>query len=181
MFRAFYLVVIFGVWAISLFYMIPIRNISNSFFTTTSFLAALFYLIILTVSIVIYVYYFIKGYTTTTIIPCISSTWYRFYTFFILAFAIVLVIIASIETNKYPGGFYTSLPVEVGKAKCASKNDWWEMGGLRNAVLGLAVSEHLAAPNNRTKYPLPPAFGNNSFGDGFSVYNFSGYCIGGVV
>lgn len=84
LFRACYLVLLLGVWFISLLYTAPAIT-GSSARRTTSFLVELFYLVFLTVSIAVFAYYLIYGRTTTTMIPCISSTWYRLYTLVITA------------------------------------------------------------------------------------------------
>lgn len=181
-FRAFFLLVLAGVWFISFTSVAPFTVVGvniywDSYFTTTSFLAAIFYFILLTISTILYAYYFIRGFTTSTVLPYISSTWYRLYTLFIMAFAIILIIIASIETNKFPGGSYTSMSLPIGQAKCASRNDIWTIGTGDTSFFGFTSSIDLAKSND-SGYAWTPAFKNNSFGNQFLVYNFSGYCIG---
>ncbi|KAF2868089.1 hypothetical protein BDV95DRAFT_678972 [Massariosphaeria phaeospora] len=108
-FRIFYLLFLLGVWGLALVFVTSIRDVQGLIVaTTTVYLVALLHLIFLSVSIVLYTYYFYRGSTTTTLLPCISSNWYRLYTIFIMSFTVVLIIIASVETNKDPAGRYTS-------------------------------------------------------------------------
>ncbi|KAF2463048.1 uncharacterized protein BDR25DRAFT_338027 [Lindgomyces ingoldianus] len=105
-FRTFYLILCAGLWTLSLIYTVPVFH--SLLFTTTSFLSSIFYLVLSTISFLTHAFYFFRG-RTTTVLPCISHTWYKIYTLVIISLMVVLVIMASIETNRAPDGTYTSL------------------------------------------------------------------------
>jgi len=103
--RAFFLALLTPLWGITLYYLSP----SNGrVYTTTTLLINLFYLTFLTGTILILLIYFSCGVSRTTIIPCVISVWYKVYTGFLLAFIVVIMIIAGLETRKTPCGTYTT-------------------------------------------------------------------------
>ncbi|PVI04968.1 hypothetical protein DM02DRAFT_585181 [Periconia macrospinosa] len=180
-FRGTYLLIIGGVWAISLMDFMPGVYLSFTFLTTTSFLAGLFYFIFLTVSIILYTFYFVRDQTTTTIIPCISKKWYKIYTLLIMGFALVLIVVASIETNKDPYGSYVNSP-PVMQVKCGYLSEKWVFGSPYSAFFGLASRvESIQNWIGQNYLSLPvERVSNKSLEERYWIYNFTGYCVGGV-
>lgn len=107
-FRIFYLLAVGRLWSVAFVYLFLIFS---GPWSTTSVLVTIFYFIFLSMSLLLYAFYFFRGITTTTILPCISQTWYKIYTVFILGFMVVLVAVASIETFRASNGQYTTYPM----------------------------------------------------------------------
>ena len=170
--RAFYLLVMGGACALSFVYTTPNSYYPSTHYTATSFTVGLFYVIFTTVSVTIYAFYFFRGQTTTTILPCVSKTWYRIYTFFIFSFMLVMVVIASVETNKGPDGWYYSAQIGV---KCTSLEDWYvlEPG---NAAFAIAFST--VGQNSSSTAMTDVSRNNISSIERYQLYNFTGYCSG---
>jgi hypothetical protein len=111
LYRFFFLLPILGLWTICSLYVLP-WNIRRTF-SATSFVLVLFYLFFLSATIIIFAFYFIGGRSATTIIPCITSIWYKIYTFVLLSFMLILVVIAALETRKTACGQYTTFAPSV--------------------------------------------------------------------
>jgi hypothetical protein len=172
-FRICFLVVIAGIWGISLVMVTPI--IGPMRYTTTLFFLGLFYFVSFTVSLFLYAFYFFRGQTTTTLLPCLSSVWYRLYTVLVMGSMLALVIVASIETNKGFNGIYTSWEPQIKQA--CNRN----YGGIffNGRMLGVEVGERWLRMNNGTKFPkVQVASGNVSMDEEFWMLNFTGYCMG---
>ena len=114
--RTLFVMPMFGLFIISLLYMIPINNKTQ--FTATTFLVVLFYLFFLAASTLIYSFYFIRSPSTTTIIPCIASTWYKVYTYVLLTLMLASIVVAALETRRTPCGRYTTWPSVVDSQIC---------------------------------------------------------------
>jgi hypothetical protein len=111
LFRGFFLLPIIGLVIVCIFYLSPIGAGATSYLLTFSeFILILFYLFFLFASTIIYMVYFVRGHTTTTVLPCVSSVWYQLYTGVLLALALVLVIVTSIETRRTSCGYYATWP-----------------------------------------------------------------------
>ena len=174
LFRIFFLLLLGGVWTLALLIFTPV--LGDTFFTTTTFLLGLFYFVFITVSLVLYAFYFIRGQTTTTILPCISSTWYRIYTLLLVGLVVVLIIIASIETNKSPTGLYTSAHLGTTLA-CADSSQWWQLPP-PSRWIGVATDKELDGrwlKRNQTSLVVKGAQDTE-----FWLYNFTGFCMGHV-
>ncbi|KAH7385943.1 hypothetical protein BKA66DRAFT_440598 [Pyrenochaeta sp. MPI-SDFR-AT-0127] len=179
-FRTCYLLLVGSVWAMASLYFIPGIFTTYAIYTTTSFLVSLFYFIYLTISVILYTFYCFRGQTTSTIIPCISSIWYRVYTLLVMCVMFVLIIIASIETNRTPLGDYTSLTAPV-KLDCTYRNRWWPLTNTAS-FWGLASEHEIVWDRNWQNYsglPVTEKPENNASSEyKFWLYDFNGYCVG---
>ena len=111
LFRGFFILPIIGLIIPCVFYLTPIgTGTTYNWLTFSEFILILFYLFFLFASTIIYTVYFVRGQTTTTVLPCVSSVWYQLYTGVLLALALVLVIITSIETRMTSCGYYATWP-----------------------------------------------------------------------
>ncbi|KAI5917124.1 hypothetical protein F4810DRAFT_697802 [Camillea tinctor] len=102
---------------------LSIRFVGTPYQTTTSLVMAALYIVMLVSSIVILSVYFYRGLTTTTIIPCISSWWYKAYTFVVAGLMLTSLVVAAIETKRTPCGQYTSWPQYYGDRLLCQKGD----------------------------------------------------------
>jgi hypothetical protein len=185
LFRTFYLVILLGLWGLSFIYLSPGFPEKFIQFTATGFLVALFYFLLLTFSITLYAFYFYHGQTTTTVIPCSSRMWYKLYTLILISYMFVLVIVAAIETNKVPDGYYSSLSVLSG-IECSSSRSWW-LFPPNSTFYGFAwhVEKNYSKPStmNYSTIVAKEIYGNSSFSEEefeYRLYNFTGYCVGQV-
>lgn len=112
--RAFFPTLLTPLLGITLYYLSHGRV-----YTTTTLLINLFYLMFLTGAILILLIYFSRGVSRTTIIPCVTSVWYKVYTGFLLAFIVVIMIIAGLETRKTPCGKYTTYSSDSDRRLCS--------------------------------------------------------------
>jgi hypothetical protein len=167
LFRGFVLLLIIGLITLCIIYLSPPigAGTSNYGYTFSQYILILFYLFFLVASIIIYMAYFVRGYTTTTVLPCISSVWYQIYTGVLLALALVLVIITSIETRKTTCGFYATWPSSwdycIGEVPVASEYN------ATKGVFGLAVMGETYNPDfNTSGEPV----------NQMSVVFFNGWC-----
>ncbi|KAI0547218.1 hypothetical protein F4679DRAFT_555199 [Xylaria curta] len=174
-FRALFLSSIFGICVISILWVVPLTFDSKVYFTITSFVVALFYIFFTAMTAFIFTFYLVRG-DTTTIIPCIDTLWYKIYSIALMAFAVTIFAIASLETRKGPCGSYTSAP---------GRSDLY------------GVCDHALDPNIRT-VEMNPQGDQSSIGFGlafdqkaplkdsltvpdlrdFWVANFTGFCLG---
>ncbi|KAI0141952.1 hypothetical protein BJ166DRAFT_91024 [Pestalotiopsis sp. NC0098] len=175
-FRTGYFLLLLLFWAVCALYVIPLSAISayGRYMTTTMFFVAIYYLVFLTITVALFAYYFIRGKTTTTIIPCMSSPFYRTYTYCFFLGSLALMIIASIETNRNPAGGYTSENWD-GHANSACSSEIYFVG-IKNAILSAVTS---------TQPPLAdgsvPSVTTNSSNATYYMYDFAGYCSGKLV
>jgi hypothetical protein len=180
-FRCFYLFISAGIWAVAFVFTAPVVPEDMSTFSTTSFVACLFYFVFITIATIIYAFYFFRGQTTSTLIPCISQPWYRVYTVLVMGFMVVLVVIASIETNRAPNGVYISAPPLV-KVDCARRGDWWRVAPNSNMFSGFVSREKRNATQLGHEYPSSAVAeitrDNVSLGERYWLYNFTGFCVG---
>jgi hypothetical protein len=88
---------------------------------------------------------------------------------------LALVVVASIETNKWPDGIYASWAPPVKRA-CNRNEEWFLLNG---RMLGVEVSAAEPLMYNETSVPVVQvASGNVSMDEEFWMLNFTGYCIG---
>lgn len=175
LFRIFFLLLLGGVWTITLLITVPVFG--DLYFTTTTFLLGLFYFMFITVSLVLYTFYFLRGQTTTTVLPCISSTWYRLYTVLLMGLMVTLTVVASIETNKSPTGMYTSVAL-ITKSACAYPSAILQLPPTSQWTV-LATDRTLEKGWLTGNQPILPPTGDNESVT-IWVYNFTGYCMGYV-
>lgn len=116
LFRLFYLIPIAGCFVVDFLFITPWVGIFGwvGIWSTTSWTLGMYYLVHLVPTLGLFTFYFSRGPIQSTIIPCISSWWYKIYSIFIIAFTVVLIIIASIETNETVCGKYTSVDPKYG-------------------------------------------------------------------
>lgn len=164
--RILFLSPLIALFVLALLYLIP-YNSPNSFFTLTQFLVALFYMTFLACSIPIYTFYFLTHNSTSTIIPCITSLWYKIYTFFLIICMLILILIAGLETRRTPCGIYTTTP--------SGMFDMVVCGGVSVARNGIV--EGMTGDVDR---PFGGAWRNSTsdkLGNGaFYVVDFDGWC-----
>ncbi|KAI1777377.1 hypothetical protein F4818DRAFT_410092 [Hypoxylon cercidicola] len=166
-FRVLFLIPLLGLWVVCvLFILQPGRAMV---FTVTSFLVALFYLIFISASIMICGYYLALGHTST-VIPCIGSFWYDSYTGLLIGMALVIFVVACVETRHTACGKWTSLPYSVGDySTCADSRMPHVIGMDPNSLPGFGLA---TTKPSRDQH-------NETLGHGeFWVYNFTGNCLG---
>ncbi len=164
LFRVLYLLPILGLWIMTVIVMLV-----AGYLTATDFLVVLLFFVLLGATAAIFSYSFAIGHTTTTIVPCISSLWYKIYSGMIMALAVVLIIVASIETRKNPCGKYTSGVGSDGDAlACQTAKVHVVAVGSTAAYFALASTANSAANNSDTARGGPV----------HDVYNFTGTCVG---
>ncbi|EUC51141.1 hypothetical protein COCMIDRAFT_80258, partial [Bipolaris oryzae ATCC 44560] len=179
-FRFIFLGILWAVWVLAVFCIVPSIGGGVAYYTTTSFLLSLYYFMFTTVTAAIYTLFFFRGKTTNTILPCISSTWYRLYTILFTGLMIGLVVIASIETSKTVDGSYSSWePME--NLGCLGSSDWWFIGP-SSQIMGFASrkeSDEKWLTHDQKSVPVVRVNGTNSSApEEFWLYNFTGYCVG---
>lgn len=96
---------ILGLWVLNLLYFRPSTDV---IWTAANLSVNVYYFFILTVTSVVITAYIVKGDTTTTIIPCISSTWYKVYTYVLFILTLILLVVSALETQRTPCGQYTT-------------------------------------------------------------------------
>ena len=179
-FRVFFLLLICCIWGLSLVYIIPISN--RNWYSPTGFLIRLLYFILLTIAVFIHTFYLLYRQATSTLLPCISQTWYKVYTLFLTGFMSMLIIVASIETNKNPNGQYTSV-VWQDKLGCSNQFEKWWVLSPESRFFSFATQAEVAWQNlsgaNFSSIPVATLTGNEvSEIERFWLYNFTGYCVG---
>ncbi|ROW01342.1 hypothetical protein VMCG_05885 [Cytospora schulzeri] len=128
--------------------------------TITSWLVSLFYTIIVIPGIFLYGYYFIHGeINRTTIIPCISTTWYKVYSVFVVAYMGVLLTVSGIETRKTVCGSYTTLPSNYGDPCARGRVELYQFGS-RTTEVTFGLAQNLTGNGHLT------------------VTTLNGYCLG---
>jgi hypothetical protein len=106
--RTIFMGILVLLWGVALFYITPWNG---RIYTTTNLFINVFYLMWLSTTVIIVGTYFWQGNSATTIIPCVSTTWYKIYTGFLLLLIIGITSVAGLETRKTPCGKYTTYPV----------------------------------------------------------------------
>ena len=176
LFRIIYLVPVCCLLAICLVYLLPAHGRSTDSLTT--FLMVLFYSFFLAGSVLVYGYYFLRGRSTNSIIPCCNTIWYKIYTGLIMAFMVVLIILACLETRMSPCGVYTTYPRDLvtdsvlcphGIPMAATQpNLYTSLFGLADNVMMNANGTASSTFNNGTAATQPV------------VVPFTGICFGDV-
>jgi hypothetical protein len=105
-----FLVAIPGLWVLDLLYFQPGTDL---IWAATNLSVNIFYCFLLSVTFIVMSVYLLKGESTTTIIPCISSVWYRVYTYVLFMFTLILLIVSALETQRTPCGQYTTYPTAL--------------------------------------------------------------------
>lgn len=184
-FRAVFLLVLLGLFAIPLFFITLIpwlqyeqTQYETSEFSATLFVLVLFYLFLFTATLATTSYYFIRGHTST-VLPCIQSVWYAIYSSILLALAVILFIVACIETRKAPCGNYTSTRgIHADLDACAGDLNWLiqiESGAGNN----LAIARPFLSSTGPSNAESPTETMGTIVGVGeFSIFNFTGVCLG---
>lgn len=103
--RVLFPISILGLWVLNLLYFRPSTDV---IWTAANLSVNVYYFFILTVTALVITAYIVKGDSTTTIIPCISSTWYKVYTYIIFILTLILLIVSALETQRTPCGQYTT-------------------------------------------------------------------------
>jgi len=110
--KTFFLGTIAVLCALSIYYFKPNPRVTSG--TASTLTINLFYTIFLFVTFVTVAVYTAKGESNTTIIPCISSTWYRIYTYLLFLLALWLVIASALETRITACGENTTYAAKLG-------------------------------------------------------------------
>ncbi|KAH8881135.1 hypothetical protein GQ53DRAFT_888841 [Thozetella sp. PMI_491] len=168
-FRALLLMVILGLWTISVLYLCVLYFVTHVGFTMTSFLTTWLYLVVMTTTVATFSYYFVRG-NKSTIIPCIGSTWYKGYTLTLASLALIVIIVAAIETRRTPCGKYTSdSGLRSDFTACWTRDlDIVPLHAGEIPSFGLATTQPGQSLNNETTLNVGE----------FWVYNFTGLCLG---
>jgi hypothetical protein len=174
-FRTVYILILVLFWAVNALYIIPIDSRANAGAgkTVTMFMSTILYFFLLSGSVLIILYYFARGRGTTTIIPCISSPFYRLYSYCFFLGCLGVIVIASIETNRNPGGGYTS----VNWGNMTACDSYLQAIGVRGInVIGITGIVDPDYPPN-----MEPSFTSNTSDASYYTWNFTGYCSGHMV
>ena len=109
-FRIVYSLVILFLLGMGIVYLLPFWGVQ--YFTVTTFFLDLFYTFFLLSTVIILGFYlFVRERAMdTTILPCVSSSWYKFYTALLTLAVIALIIVAAVETRQTACGKTTSWP-----------------------------------------------------------------------
>lgn len=76
----------------------------------STILTNVLYTFFLSVTLVTAIFHILRGRNTTTILPSIGSMWYKIYTFFLVLFILVYLVISSLETRRtFCGQSYSRL------------------------------------------------------------------------
>ncbi|KAF2822324.1 hypothetical protein CC86DRAFT_372879 [Ophiobolus disseminans] len=176
LFRVFYFFIVAGACAMSIVYSVPYGPV-DLIASTTSFVVGLFYIFFFSISAALYAFYFLRSQTTTTLLPCLSRTWYKMYTFLLFSSMLVIIIIASIETNKGPDGRYISVRPPV-RLSCASQNRWWALGS-DNTLSGVMSAKNSTIGQDYAGAEVTHVSSNSSMEKAkYWLYDFTGYCVG---
>ncbi|CAG8980512.1 hypothetical protein HYALB_00013744 [Hymenoscyphus albidus] len=97
-----------SIWAVSPWFLSDGIG-SDVILTTTTYVEACFYTFTTTTMTVIVGFYSFQKKSSTVILPCVQSLWYKIYTVVLFLFAVVYIIIASLETRKSPCGKFSTL------------------------------------------------------------------------
>ena len=121
--RTCYVLLMFGILAICLCYIVPVSN-KIAFFTqartSVLWLAAVLYIFFSTLTILLLIIYLIRTRrTTTTVIPCIHTWWYRVYTLVLVAAMITLVVLSGVYTRRTACGKLTVIPPMFDRMVCS--------------------------------------------------------------
>ncbi|RYC54006.1 hypothetical protein CHU98_g12202 [Xylaria longipes] len=176
--RTTYTIILLGIWIILILLSVPVSWAGYLYKdgyhrAASTIVQLLFFFIVLTSSLVLHIYYFYSGRTTSTIIPCISATWYKIYSFVVAILAVVLLVLSAVETRKTPCGKYTKLPGHIGDVVSCSWGQWYipfNASGADGDAFGVAFHHSLneAPPENDKSGPK----------GWLLVYNFTdGACI----
>ncbi|KAF5611755.1 hypothetical protein F25303_14462 [Fusarium sp. NRRL 25303] len=148
-FRCTYALVLLALLGLALSFMVPQ---GNTFYTTTTFVVIIFYLGVIGMTALITTWYMVIKGAKSTVLPCISSTWYKFYTGVLLGFGIAVIVIACIETRKTPCGKFTSGPgIQADLLACLrGKFDKTEHHDIVDGPYNGTISYGFQRPNNAT-------------------------------
>ncbi|KAH8674211.1 hypothetical protein BX600DRAFT_433800 [Xylariales sp. PMI_506] len=179
-FRLFYFCILSGLWAICFIYTVPGVIFQARGFTTTVYFTLLLFWFLFTITLVVFTFYSVRGSTTSTIIPCITTVWYRLYTLIVILAALVLIVIASIETNQIATGAYSSVASNL-PTKCSKSAIYTFYLSTKYNFLGFLSNENAfsytdQAGRNTSWGSL--TLDNHASGGEFWGYNFTGYCVG---
>jgi hypothetical protein len=163
LFRIFFLIPVLFLWVMCfLFLFYDARGD-----TLTLFLINIFFMLFLSATVTTYAYYFVRGRSATTVIPCIVSTWYQIYTGILMLIALVLIVVAALETRKTKCGSYTTWPVSL------TRNDEWICKGRyvsSNSTTGpFGIAMRYVAPRDNISQ-LPQGE--------YRIEEWDGLCIG---
>lgn len=168
LFRVVFLIPVAFLWVITLLFIIPWGSGDGTFYQSPTLLIVnVFYLLFLTVTLVTYIYYFIRGPSASTVIPCMVSTWYQIYNTTLIFMALVMIIVASLETRKTTCGTYTTWPLSI------TGNDQFMCQGTylnpnqTGAPFGIAT-QYESGHNNGTMLPLGE----------YRIAEWNGLCFG---
>ncbi|ROW06650.1 hypothetical protein VPNG_06769 [Cytospora leucostoma] len=135
-FRVVYITPFLCAFAVCFMYLTPFITVGlapKGDWTISSWLLSLFYTAIVVPSIAIYGYYFVHGEIhRTTIIPCISTTWYKAYSLFVMVFIGVLLTVSGIETRKTNLRESGEFSVSSLDGYCLGVPGPWQQGTLLN-------------------------------------------------
>lgn len=108
--KALYIVPLIGLLALVVLHSVPMQDFQV--WTITTLVARLFYFSFLLITITSTVIHMARNKTESTVFPSIDKTWYRCYTIILYIFALILLILASLETRRTPCGKYTTYPAQ---------------------------------------------------------------------
>ena len=140
--------------------------------TTTLFLINVIFMLFFSVTVITHAYYFIRERSGTTIIPCIISVWYQIYTGILLLLALLLIVVAAIETRKTKCGTYTTVSSTWAGNDEAVCNGRYVNSNSTTRPFGLAMRY---TPYNGTQNITQLPQGE------FRIEGFVGLCIGNGV
>jgi hypothetical protein len=86
--------------------------------TATSLVLEITYFTFFIVTTYIFAANFITGKSTTTVVPGITSIWYKAYTAVLMILAVVMIVLASVQTRKSACGQYTAISQNMDSSMC---------------------------------------------------------------
>ncbi|RJE26712.1 hypothetical protein PHISCL_00943 [Aspergillus sclerotialis] len=96
-----------------------VDNLSSTGTPNVLWLLAAIYIVLTITSIVTLSFYLVRHRNSmTTVLPCLSSWWYRLYTFVLLGASIAMIVLAGIYTRRTSCGRFTVVPSILDPAIC---------------------------------------------------------------
>lgn len=145
--RACYVLLMFGILAICICYIVPVSD--NIYFlkqasSSVLWLTALLYIFFSAMTILLLIIYLIRTRRTTiTVIPCIHTWWYRTYTLVLVAAMITLIVLSGVYTRRTPCGKLTVNPPVLDQMVCRGTPVSADLG---LGPVGFVSREQLAPP-----------------------------------
>lgn len=104
--RSFFLLNLAGLFGIACIQFSPLRfRWSTLWISATRLVNIVFFAFLTGVTMMVVFAYVLSGKTNSTIIPCLSSVWYKCYTFLLVLFSLAMIVLSALETIKHKGEY----------------------------------------------------------------------------